>query len=1110
MAETIILANGRAYQRSAFGEVRFYSKGWVIGFELNEVYYTSLYSNKGTGAFAHFIKAEEYRKYKNLEGNKRKEALSPHYLSQSTISQYLAIPGDTINIQVRKRTTENDGTYKLCAEVKSWEYSGEIYNTTPYSPVLSPPSDDTEVTSSGLEDCLYVTPEGQQIYDMAKRRIGNFSGDLVWDMDVVEDVVEILSKLKPDVTGALQNLGMINLYNEEISLWNQEADLGYYYYTNNQLIAYRDYLIAFNKWYDDKRERFQTENNVSDLYWLGFFLDEKILTTIPYQDKIRVLDKFLTENIDERYITDLSGPLREPVVLKLFRTINDNEASDFLEALLERPKIYKDDGITVLKNLDVYDTSIRLRALYKAIDDKRFTIFGNDNRKKFTEIITALWKKSKYSFYSYNQPTDNDQNLDTTSYFNNEGLRYFIDDENPYWYIQNTDKQHLGEPVIELGYTGTWYNEQNQIQNIGPITFNYNWKYTSGSDNDFVNEIITIHQSKDYTLVYGDVVLNGLEFVESKHELKYHVYQPIKFLQYDEEGNRMLSVETIPALSFFYEQEYQKLKELDAAIVFAAELSLEVLFFAISGGASALAQVRHLRHVTKLGRGISGVGNAVKVWRGAEITLEALSFSTGVISSTFNYLASTADVNSPEYEKYKDLRAFFGLLALTSGVGAIGARSLAVKKATKLVNKMDVDGVVYNIDPELETIIRTIGNSDIFIDQMRSYLTFLQDQHQLTNLLNRFNNLTELKKIAFYEDFNDLKNINAWTEISNSNEAFDNWLALKNVDSPDAKIISVIVNQQRTVGLVRYLEIDVFKEQFRFLSDTERIRLVDRIGDINDTDFNLMVETPNAIRFISNNLSYYNYNPRVILTLEESLDVLRNIRNNYLLGVRAKVTELHNLNEVADTFETYIQNGKIIYLDTPPSTLKNIRDSYINHSLIQARSADEIERFKKMNIMPTEFKIYNDNNLLLVENRTYLSVTPANAERIIGVDAATEFNIQRPPISQTTPKEHFKFTKKATANSDDNTLAYSQRHNDTETYMIYDTFDNYINFANANKIEITFTSPLYTCRSCRRFILGTINYYEEVLKPQGFELIIKMKSSTRVKGMKEGVKDYNY
>jgi hypothetical protein len=254
MAETIILANGRAYKRSAFGQVRFYSRGWAIGFELNNIYYVSLYSNKGKGVFSNFIKAQEYKKFKKLKGKERESAFKPHYLSQNTLSQYLATPGDTINAHVRKRKTENDGTHKLCVEVKSWIYSGEIYSTTAYSSVLSPPSDDIEVNSIGLEDCLHVTPEGQQIYNMAKGRIGNFTGNLVWDMDVVEDVVEILSKLKPDITQALESLGMINLYNEEISLWDQEADIGYYYYTNEQLIEYRDFLIRFNKWYLKKKE----------------------------------------------------------------------------------------------------------------------------------------------------------------------------------------------------------------------------------------------------------------------------------------------------------------------------------------------------------------------------------------------------------------------------------------------------------------------------------------------------------------------------------------------------------------------------------------------------------------------------------------------------------------------------------------------------------------------------------------------------------------------------------------------------------------------------------------------------------------------------------------
>ncbi|MDH7911372.1 hypothetical protein [Winogradskyella sp. SYSU M77433] len=1063
MAQTIILANGKAYKRSAFGDVRYYSKGWVIGFELNNIYYTSLYSGKGTGEFTHFIRKDKYNEYKNIEaGEERTKKLSEHYLSESNLSQYQAVLGDTINVQIRKRITEGDGTHKLCKEVKSWSFTGKIYSTTAFSPELAPP-EGVEVISTGLEDCLHLTDEARQIYNMAKNRIGNFSGDLLWDMAVVEDIVELLTKFEPDVTQALQNIGMINLYDEEMSLWDQEADLGYYYYTNQQLIEYRDYLKAFNKWYDDKRERFQNEDNVSKLYWLVFMLDEKVLVTIPYQDKISVLDKFLTENIHERYITDFNGPLREPMVLKLLRTINDSEASDFLEDLLERPS---NTDFALGENLH---NPIRLKALYKAIDDQRFTIFGNDNRKKFVELIIGLWKKSKYSFYDHSQSSDNDQNIDTTSYFNNEGLRYFIDDENPYWYIKNKDIEHLGEPVIEMGSFGTWYDDEDQLVNLGPLTFNFRQHYKSGKDEDFVNEIITIHQDRGYTPVYGDAVFDGIEFLppffgDTNNKLKYHVYQPIKFIQYEDDGNRILSFETVPALAFFYEQEYEKLKELDATIVLAAELSLEVLFFAISGGASSLAQIRHLRYATKLGRGISGTGNAVKLWRGAEVALEALSFSTGTISSTFNYLASTTTIGTPEYEKYKDLRMFFGLLALTSGVSSIGARSLAIKKARKLVNDMDVDGVVYNIDPELDNIIRTIGNSDIFITQMRSYLTFLESNHSLANLVNRFDALSELKKLSFYDDFNDLKNIDSWNKISNSPEAFNNWVALKNVEYQDTKLVGVITNQNRTDGFIRYYNEDVSKTILsRNFSQTERIAFIDEFADAEDAIFNNFNNNPYGIELGMQGI-FPVATSGDVLKLDEIKDILRTTfaANEFdVLGFIAMKNSI-KWSDVEPSFLNVIDD----FVPMSKTELTSFRNEFSQYVV----SNPELKNlFFKSNRLRVITKRYQDDVLIDEIIELFISGDKAKVDPILDNFPPDIRNKFVEPLNE---ELYFDVFNRASMDISKGIA----RFDDTEVKYIYNYLINHI--GSGNRVVMEIESVLYTCANCRKYIIALKKYAE--------------------------------
>lgn len=1034
----------------------------------NNIKYTCLYKGK-KGPFSNFIIEKEYYRIArngNLKGLERAKALKKYYLLESHLNGHLAELGDIVNIQLRKRTVNSNGIFKLCKQIKSWVYSGETYKTTAIHPVITPPNENTQVTL-GEPDCLYLTDKGREIYDMAKKRVNDLSGDLIWDMSVVEDVVEVLSELKPGVTEALTNLGMLELYGTEMTAWTQEVDLGYYYYTNKQLTEYRDYLVSFSRWFAKNRERFQTENDVDKLYWMVYYFDKRVLRAIPYQEKIKVLDKFLTENIDERFITSLSV-LREPLVLKLFRTINDDEASDFLEALLEKPKKVLPDGTETL--LDVYDKSIRLRALYKAIDDKRFTIFGNDNRKAFVELIVKLWKKSKYSFYDPTLPNDNDQNFDSTSYFNNEGLRYFIDDGNPYWYIKNEEIEHLGEPVIEIGDFGTWYNEQNELVSVGDFSFNFSLKYTSGKDEDFKEEIITIHQNKGYTPVYGNTVFDFVEvgpkfFGDNNHDLKYHVYQPIKFIQFEDSGERILSMETIPALSFYYEQEYEEIKKLDAAIVLAAEISLEALFFAISGGASSLAQIRHLRYVTKLGRGLTATGNAVKVWRGAEVALEALSFTSGVLSSSFNYLASTADVNSLEYEKYKDMRMFFGLLALTTGVGAAGARTLATKKAVKLVNKMDVEGVVYNMDPELEHIIRTIGNSDIFIQQMRSNLTFLESSQGFINLVNRFDELPQLKKYDFYQDFNDLKDINSWRLFNNSPEAFNNWKALKNLDSPDTKLLSVITNQNRTNGYIRYYNEDVSKAILsRNYSQTERIAFIDEFGDVEDAIFLNFNNNPYAIELGMQGI-FPIANSKDILKLDEIKDVLRTtFANNEfdIIGLKATLNSIP-WNTVEPNFLNVIDD----FIPMSSAQLASFRSEYTQY--FTNASASVRSSFSEANRARVTTKIYQDNQLQEEVIELFISGSKNEVDPVLEVLPP---NIRNKFVEPLNEEQFLDVFNKASIDAT-NDIA---RFHDTEVKYVYNFLLNHI--GSGNKFIIEIESLLYTCPNCQKYFIGLKKYAE--------------------------------
>ncbi|WP_298515768.1 hypothetical protein [uncultured Kordia sp.] len=519
-----------------------------------------------------------------------------------------------------------------------------------------------------------------------------------------------------------------------------------------------------------------SDRRVKYLY-SSLFSDLKL---IPIDQRIEMLDRFMKmDEIDQ----DNEEEIDEVDILYLLASITTySEANKMLDFLLK----IRDGNKT---NFEV---------LYYLMDDQRLDriviiqwfVDEDNNRQHFINALHKIWKISKYNFFHVPAGVPvNDDGMSTEAFFLDEsstgGARY---------YAQYDDDGNIisgAEPVLEFE---TIKSEENG--NIYFKSLSTKVTYTPKSELD--KEIITINKKSTTTYLNAFSQTGIQELTTASVYGDYHIYQPICVIGYEADLELTIpSHEPIPAFLFFYAEEFDRLKNIDAAISFAVEVIIEIGLFFATGGAGALRHLRHLKHITKINKVRQGTvtgTEAVLFWRGIESGAEVTAVTAGMFSSFFNYQATTT--NDPDLAALnKKLSYCFLGLTLASAGKAIFSRRRAVKSADDVLKEIDnlsSQGIPNQLPTEVLDVMLTVGNK-ITVRATQMINDLAADFPQLANKLLDAKNIdpklafelgeiitsrgpkTKLKfdtNPSFMDEFNDLTKVKGFRNITEFYDEF--------------------------------------------------------------------------------------------------------------------------------------------------------------------------------------------------------------------------------------------------------------------------------------------------------------------------------------------------
>lgn len=568
---------------------------------------------------------------------------------------------------------------------------------------------------------------------------------------------------------------------------------------------------------------------------------KKILDGVEvYEDRSVLFHRTLTERlyISEKEVADNSIYIEKDVI-KLIESFNTTyeDANALLDFLIE-VKYYDNDGLIT-----------SFERLYSIIDDKT-TILGfspdeDDNRGFLIYTLYEIWKKSRYYFYS--QPAGITPNPDGT----NPESYFLYDPVGRNYYAHYDDQGNIigdgVEPIMEFSKHESDYATSEIRYSVDKKLEGEKVKVYREFDFDPDWELYLNPQGFSYLFGVGD----------TKEEYgMFHLYLPIQLIGYkvDEDLQTeapQLNMSFIPTFLFYYVEEFNRLKNVNATITFILEVALEVGLFFLTSGASAAATLGHLRHLTKLRRvlNVNGALEAgvaldeilltVRVYEGA---VEIVSMTAGVASSYLQFIGTVNDDPTKRRLSY-----FFMAFAFASVGGAIFSRKKLIGLADELLEQTPPSILSTFPDDVLEILSEVQAKKFAKLSQTADKLADVDAEHNL-GLVAKYDNLSPSLRYRFTDDFGALalENGNDWSRID---EVFENWkkLALRDID--ESKLIDFLTNQNYVDTIVDFYDDDFLRAGLEAVESTKRIEFIKNFRYITTTNFNKFVTNHDLVKY---------------------------------------------------------------------------------------------------------------------------------------------------------------------------------------------------------------------------------------------------------------------
>jgi hypothetical protein len=691
----------------------------------------------------------------------------------------------TLNIKKDAKQILYKGIIRLCFEIY-WAAKDNILDTLAIKSVDNIKSKVIEINIANGDDPN--TLRAKINADLTLSKIDKIIAQLLLDWGLIDGFDVQVRELTPDFDGDEDYAGLYQPFTEYLTAVNNFSRT-LLYYNENELF---DPPNTNPSTWDNPTLTLQSNKRLK--YIADVFPPSAISLIASFEDIKKIIEGYLTSVI-------LSNSTQD-YIIKLIESLAGNpvDGESFLKYLLE-----KNDGTRTKFEVLLFLFDKEYNGLIKSRTQVGNLIFPFGRREKFCKAILALWRKSNFN------PN-----------YNKGNLQY-----NPNFYFTDTKVQELGlkneygnaNSLIEIGSIG--YNEDHLgNEDVYKVINDTRLDYTI---TPLEGEIMTISMAFYDSVIFYE---NG-EYIPEKSTSehmsdkipivsKYHIFQPVTLIAY-KEGEPLLTREpVIPAFLFYVSRDIENMKKIEEMVYFAAEVSLNIILFFALGGAGILEQIVYLRYITNIGRAVMAgsavpAGDVVLVLKGLEGIFEVVSI-TGITASQYQtYLAQTASSNAERAYREKIARIYFYITLIAAGA------SIALRwKAHDLASEAVSNATYYNALPT---------NVKNFIGELAGYETklvnsFRQRIEGKTEITSVFDNLTPVQRKMFSKEFSNLSD--EGLQQLNYPNVVNNWKKLYLESIEDRAIVEVLKDNSKTDTIIDYYE--SYEIRQKLSSDTDQIR----------------------------------------------------------------------------------------------------------------------------------------------------------------------------------------------------------------------------------------------------------------------------------------------
>ncbi|WP_406845528.1 hypothetical protein [Flavobacterium soyae] len=1027
------------YNTDLMSDIRYDDRGHIVEFKLLETYiYVSSqdYRSEEAGtiyAVAGFFKKEKFLEY--LAKKIDRFEIKKFQLNFKTLKK--AINGDIF--KTTKLNTENP--YDDFCKVISYEWKFENgYKLLDVNSNLIIPSPTFENFVKN-EKIMEVNPVAK---DFFLHKTGIFINDIIDETEKREKTYQLVKIalcihwINKDIFSIFENNSTLVDYIE-----SQNTEWSSLPIFNNPTIEdFQEYyksVVTFYKSVYSNQLFIQNTKEQNKLYWLAQILSPQGLIPIPVKDKISLL-RYIAEGTIKGETSNIFGEVNEEqFVLDIISSItNVNHQIDYFFSSLK----------SVNYNGNSQDQSL-YEILYSKIHDRGL---GAENLKKLMNLLYQKWLLS--SIYPYNLDGSVKDNLINKNIYNKKPINIDYKATEVLWMFNNTN--------YDFNFNGKNINITKDGYEINPATGNAIPKeYVVGSYDLF--QAITIKNTDDNT--------ENTKFITTNIGGEQKAILPIFYLKYIDD------------------------KKSTENLVTAIELTFDLALTAT--GIGNLAKLRHLKHLTSLGRVALGLeaavpGQALITYELAQGVAGLIEVSSSVASILLSYGNTYRDTycnqESQSYDPekckfYTRLDVIVNVMQIFSGV-----LDYATSRQLKNASRKILDGPIPDgFDPDALIILRKFaGDIDEIKEVFRAKLFEIYGNNN-SNIWQKLNSLPTSpinKQELFILDFEKATQNTLLSLNTNGGLLIDRWSELASRDIIfERKSLDFLNNTDLIGSIIRYYDQPILKNILSKLDPIARENFLKEFGkiiQISPTSFNKLIQNPNKLELILDFQKKLKLNKYDEFSKTDILEIVNSNLNNAQIDLlRIKST-------------TTIGKYSLSYL----LDIKNINISL--QRLKDIQNGDAFPFFSSLNkYKRTKFK---SSNKLLVDIQFFNGTNPSS-ERIIEHYLSGDAN----EISKIFPNNNYLgnfieptnyskfeiFNKKAIQSTG------RDRRSDTEVKFIFNLLENHWN--KGNRFVINIESTLYACPSCQSYFI----YLKELAKKDGKILEISFYSKTNLKTMKK-------